>query len=425
MPGHKARGDFKKKFPIAPIDITELSYSDNLSCPDGIIAKAQEDIAEILGAQKSYILTDGSTSGVLSMIYAVKDRGTKIIVPRNCHKSVWNACRLFNLEPVIVQGEIKDGLMLPPSPGQICELIEKDNGIGAMIVTSPDYYGWVAPLEEYSKILKSKSKLLIVDGAHGSHLAFEQLGRGYAGVNADLWVDGAHKSLPVLTQGAIVSVGNKELVPALEEGLNIFRTTSPSYPIMASVEYGIKFVKNNGQVLKDAVEAVKTFKKKCVLPVLENDDWTKIAVDFSEKGISADRAAELLEKEGIYCELSDGRYIIFYASVMTAEADLNSLNNAVSAIAEDGSLKNTYIPRPVIPKNACNCRFLYALKSGREPVPLKDALGKISATNAGITPPCIPVVAAGEIITKEVIEVLSSSKSTFGLDGDKIWVVKK
>ncbi|MCH5148676.1 MAG: aminotransferase class I/II-fold pyridoxal phosphate-dependent enzyme [Clostridiales bacterium] len=425
VPGHKAHGDFKNKFTIAPLDITELSYSDNLACPDGIIADAQKDIAEILGAQKSYIVTDGSSSGVLSMIYAVKGRGTKIIVPRNCHQSVWNACKIFNLEPVIVQGENEDGLMTPPAPELIRELIENDITIGAMIVTSPDYYGRVAPLKEYSEILKKNKRLLIVDGAHGSHLAFEQNRRGYAGVYADLWVDGAHKSLPVLTQGAVVSVNNKELIPALEEGLNIFRTTSPSYPIMASVEYGIKFVKNNEKVLTDTIEAVKAFREKCVLPVLPTDDWTKIVVDFSAKGICADKAAKRLEKKGFYAELSDGRYIIFYVSVMTTLAELNSLNNAISSVVSNKKLKGTYIERPSIPKNDRTFSFQYALKRKRELIPFKNAVGRMCAEGAGITPPCIPVIVAGEMITKEVIEVLSAAKATFGVVDGKIWVVKR
>ena len=425
VPGHKAHGDFKSKFTVAPLDITELSYSDNLACPNGIIADAQRDIAEILGAEKSYILTDGSSSGVLSMIYAVKGRGTKIIVPRNCHQSVWNACKIFNLEPVIVQGENKDGLMTPPSPELIKELIENDITIGAMIVTSPDYYGRVAPLKEYSEILKKNKRLLIVDGAHGSHLAFEENRRGYAGVYADIWVDGVHKSLPVLTQGAVVSVNNKELISALEEGLNIFRTTSPSYPIMASVEYGIKFVKNNEKLLSDTVAAVNLFREKCVLPVLQTDDWTKIVVDFSAKGICADRAAERLEKKGIYAELSDGRYIIFYVSVMTTAAELNRLNSAISSIASNKKLKGTYVKRPLIPENDRTFSFQYALKSKRELISLKNAAGRMCAMSAGITPPCIPVVVAGEMITKEVIEVLSAANATFGIADGKIWVVKK
>ena len=425
VPGHKAHGDFKAKFAIAPLDITELSYSDNLACPDGVIAAAQKDISEILGAQKSYILTDGSSAGVLAMIYAVAKKGGKIIVPRNCHQSVWNACKLFGLEPVIVQGETNDGLITPPSPELIRELVENDVTIGAMIVTSPDYYGKIAPLKEYKEILKKNGRLLIVDGAHGSHLAFEENRKGYAGVYADIWVDGVHKSLPVLTQGAVLSVNNKDLIPVLEEGLSIFRTTSPSYPIMASVEYGIKYVKNNPKALADAVTVSNNFREKCPFPVVPTDDWTKLIVDFSAKGISADRAAKILEKKGIYAELSDGRYMIFYVSIMTTASDLNFLNFVLSTIASNKKLKGTYVERPAIPENDRTFSFQYALKKKRELIALEKAAGRMCAVNAGITPPCIPVVAAGEMITKEVIEVLSKAKATFGIVDGKIWVVKK
>ncbi len=114
MPGHKARGEFKSKFPDASIDVTELSYSDNLQCPDGVIAEAQRDIAKILGAAASYITTDGSSSGVYAMAYCASKRGNKIIVFRNSHQSVWNACRLFGLEPLIVQGPEKTAFYSPP-----------------------------------------------------------------------------------------------------------------------------------------------------------------------------------------------------------------------------------------------------------------------------------------------------------------------
>ena len=235
MPGHKARGDFKAKFAVAPLDVTELSYSGNLFCPSGVAVKAQEEIAEILGAKFSRILTGGSTSGVLAMVYALSGRGSKIIIPRNSHQSVWNACRLFNLEPVTVQGGDKDGVMLPPDPTEIEELLANDNTIAGMVALSPDYYGNVAPLKEYSEILKKYRRYLAVDGAHGAHLAFLPQNAGYAGVYADMWVDGAHKTLPVLTQGAVVSANCEELVPDLFAGLSLLGSTSPSFPVAASV----------------------------------------------------------------------------------------------------------------------------------------------------------------------------------------------
>ena len=95
MPGHKNFPAFRAAFPVAPIDITELSFSDDLSCPSGAIDRAQRDIAEITGAKRAFITTDGSSSGVMAMMYVAAAFGNKIIVPRNSHKSVFNACRLL------------------------------------------------------------------------------------------------------------------------------------------------------------------------------------------------------------------------------------------------------------------------------------------------------------------------------------------
>ena len=85
-PGHK----------IGKWDITELSFSDNLSCPRGCIAEAEKDIAQILGANTAFILTDGSTSGVLSILHVAKTYGVKTVaVEEHAHKSVLNGCAVL------------------------------------------------------------------------------------------------------------------------------------------------------------------------------------------------------------------------------------------------------------------------------------------------------------------------------------------
>lgn len=425
MPGHKGRGDFKAKFPVAPYDVTELSYTDTLSSPSGVIAQAQKDIAEILGAEHSYITTDGSSSGVLALIYAAAKAGGKLIVPRGSHQSVYNACRLFSLEPVIVQGGYKDGVMQPPPPELIESLLASDVTIVGMIATSPDYYGNISPLKEYSEVLKRHQRRLLVDGAHGAHLAFEPSRRGYAGVYADAWVDGAHKTLPALTQGAIVSVNNLSMRAAVEEGLSLFRTTSPSFPIMASVEYGVKYLKNNPAVIENAKAAVEAFKGKCPLPVYPSDDWAKLVIDFESSGISSRTAAEFLEKSGIYAELSDGRHVIFYLSPLICEGDLNKLLSALNALLKNKKIAKDYRPVRVLPEAGRTYSFLYALKARRELVPLTDAAGRMCACNAGVTPPCVPVIAAGEIVTEEGAEILLNAETTFGVEDGKIWVVAK
>lgn len=426
MPGHKNTGDFKSAFPVAPIDVTELDFSDDLQCPAGVIKKAQTDIAILLGAKKAYITTDGSTSGVMSMLYVASQYGNKIIVPRNSHKSVFNACRLFNLEPVIVQGAEAEGVLLPPPADLIEKLMVNDVNIAGVIVTSPDYYGNIAPLKEYSEITKKYGRFLFVDGAHGAHLSLEEGHAGYAGVYADIWVDGVHKSLPALTQGALLCVKNEELIPYAEQALSIFRTSSPSYPIMASVEYAVKYFINNPKPLARAKAAVADFKAAIQgITLYPSEDWTKIAVDFKPLGISPYEAQQILQKKGIYPELNDGRYILFYLSPSVEPGQLTELKNVLMSIAANKKIKNTFKPRPVIPTAERTYSFLYALKRKSEYVPLKDAEGRMCAENAGITPPCLPVIIAGEMITPQAIELLLKSKNTFGITNGKIRVVKR
>lgn len=424
MPGHKGRGEFFKNFPVADLDVTELSWSDNLACPGGVIAAAQKETAEILGAKRSYILTDGSSSGVLSMIYAVAKRGSKLIVPRNSHKSVWNACKILGIEPVIVQGETNNGVILPPDPAEIERIVSADPTVSGLVITSPDYYGNIPPLGEYSGILKRYGKLLLADGAHGAHLAFAPSREGYAGCFADIWVDGAHKSLFTLTQGALLNVNNESLIRVAEEGLNVFRTSSPSYPVMASVEYGVKYLANNPALIAKAASAAKEFRENSGFAFYPSADWTKLAVDCAPLNISADRAAEELEKRGIFCEFSDGRYILFYLSPAVTEGDLRLLKKALKAVAGDKKLAGSFAPRADIAPSARTYSFLYALSKPYEWVPLDAAAGRMCAGSAGFAPPCIPVVAEGEMITDAAVRALKSGK-TYGLYDGKIKVVAR
>lgn len=424
MPGHKARGEFLRLFPVADIDVTELSYSDNLTCPTGVIDRAQKEIASIVGAQRSYILTDGSSSGVLAMLYAASKRGDKIIVPRNCHQSVWNSCKLFGLEPVIVQGKTELGVIAPPEPDTIARLIVNDVNIAGLIVTSPDYYGNIAPLAEYSAILKANKRLLMVDGAHGAHLAFEPQKKGYAGVYADVWVDGAHKSLSTLTQGALLHLNDLSLSADVEEGLSMFRTTSPSYPIMASVEYGVKMLANNNSYCKAAKDALSSLKREKKLTFYPSADWTKVVIDCEPHKISADAAAEALEKRGIYCEFSDGRYLLFYLSPVVTAKDIKLLKGALKAVLGNKKLVGTYSPKVAITPAPRTYSFQYALKKPGEWVELESAVGRMCAQNVGFVPPCIPVCVTGEIITEADVKALKSGK-TYGMAEGKIRVVKK
>ena len=426
MPGHKNFPAFRAAFPVAPIDITELSFSDDLSCPSGAIDRAQRDIAEITGAKRAFITTDGSSSGVMAMMYVAAAFGNKIIVPRNSHKSVFNACRLLGTEPVIVQGKEEEGVLTFPEPELLEKLIVNDVNISGAIITSPDYYGNIAPLDRYAEVLRKHGRFLFVDGAHGAHLALEEDRKGYAGVYADMWVDGAHKTLPVLTQGAAVLVANEELSDKAEEAMSVFRTTSPSYPVMASVEYGIKYFIKNPKLLARAKDAVAAFRAEMEgVTFYPSADWAKVAIDFKPLGIDPSIAQTALEKKGIYAEMNDGRYLLFYLSPVVTAGQLAELRAALIGVMAKKKNKGTFRDRPSIPVAERTYSFIYALRQRAEYVPLREAVGRMCAENAGVTPPCLPVVIAGEMVSSQAAELLSSAKNTFGVRDGKIKVVRR
>lgn len=375
-PGHK----------VGSWDITELSYSDNLCAPSGCIADAEREIAILLDAKKSFILTDGSTSGVLSMLYAAKLLGVKSIAfPMESHKSVWNGCAALGLTPLPTEN-----------------IFEKASLVDGILITSPTYYGKVGELERLRTYCNEQSKILLIDGAHGGHLRYQK--ELHAGTYADMWVDGVHKSLPAFTQGAVVSAKTEKFAKALQKGVDIFRTSSPSYPIMASVEYAVKYPRN--EKVEEAAYAFMSHER-----VLKTDDWTKICVFFGEYAFAAERT---LQKMGIYPEFCDGNILMFYLSPATSLRDFKRLQKALFALFKscpymgENTIQRIHTPLVLVGNEK------------KEWVEIERAEGRICAENCGLFPPCTPLILSGERVTKEKIALIKQAANVYGIIDGKI-----
>lgn len=381
-PGHKKRG----------ADITELSYSDNLSAPTGVIGQAQADIAHILGADASFLLTDGSTSGVYAMLMALRDAGVrKLAVPVCSHVSVLRGSSLMGLELIPVAQEFSGGIARQPTVEAVRHAMETAD---ALILTSPDYYGFFPDLGAIAELMQAQSKPLVIDGAHGSHLHGTAL---HASNYASMWVDGVHKSLPAMTQGAVVSAKGI-WTDLLAESVPCFRTTSPSYPILASIEYAVKYPRN--ERIERAAEGVKR-----ALGALENPDWSKIVIPFGEKSGDARR---FLESRGVYPEFDDGNYLMFYLSPATRRRELNKLVHLVKRL-----------PRGEVASDA-----RMRGRTGKTTVALlpQEAVGRVCAQTCGLFPPCMPVLLPGDVVSGDAARRLSGAVSAFGLSDGKIIV---
>ena len=184
MPGHKGLEEYAEIFHGAETDITELSFSGNLSAGKGLIRDAEEQIAKTLGAYSSHIVTDGSTAAIFAMVYAASLRGSKLIIPRISHKSVYNALKIFRMEPVFLPTYEKNG-MIVQDVNSIGKLLNREKKAAGVLLVSPDYYGNVPFLEIAAEETRKKGKLLLVDSAHGGHLKFSAP-HLYAGEFADV-----------------------------------------------------------------------------------------------------------------------------------------------------------------------------------------------------------------------------------------------
>ncbi len=416
MPGHKADKRFLKVFPGFKGDVTEIDFLKI----ETAVKKAEEDVARIYGANFVRILSSGATCGIFSMLLAVKDCGKKIIINRTAHKSVYNALTVLDIEPVVVGSGFINGLSeILTAEETEKALIENPDAIG-VFYTYPDYYGRVFDIEKISKIVKKYGKLLLIDNAHGTHYNFLNPTL-YAGRYADLWVDGAHKTLSTINQGAIVGAKTEELFLKLDSAVNVFMTTSPCYPILASVEYGVKYQQKAKE--NDNLKNLKAQVEEIGFKILDTDDFYKLSIDFFSSGISALSAEKILAEFKIYPEMNDGKRIVFMFSARTRKGEIKKFIKALKCVevkAEKTQLMKEILfdaPERKIP-------YLVAKQSLFEEVLLKDAVGRISAVDVGLFPPCYPLILAGEEINEQTIIKLSSANNTFGLSNGKIKVIK-
>jgi len=265
MPGHKRQEElgitlFPNPFSV---DITEIDGFDNLHHPEGILKESMERAAAVYGADRTYYLVNGSTCGILAAISSAVSDGKKLLMARNSHKSAYHAAMLNRMETEYIYPEIieESGIQGGIEPGELRRILEadKENRIGAVFLTSPTYEGIVSDIKSLAEIVHERGIPLIVDEAHGAHFAFyegegenRQTGRLFPRsalhCGADLVIQSIHKTLPSLTQTAVLhlkeGIADRE---RLEFYLRIYQSSSPSYVMMASIDNCIEYMAGEGR----------------------------------------------------------------------------------------------------------------------------------------------------------------------------------
>jgi arginine/lysine/ornithine decarboxylase len=453
MPGHKRRqlwqeNELSGKMLnlAAELDFTEALGLDDLHAPEDFIKESQEAFAGIYKTQGTFMLTGGSTVGILSAVFACTGQGDTVIMARNCHKAVYNAVRLRQLKPYYLYPDIieETGIFGGISEEELKQLLEKLTAAGenpaAVIITSPTYEGIISDISAISHLLKEKEIPLIVDEAHGAHLEYMENMATAMSCQADIVIESLHKTLPALTQTALLHVCNKRFLPKVKEYIDIFLTSSPSYIFMQSMEKAVIYSHTHRESYIEYEKRVRSFREKCkelsyiklfapeadmsynvhsydigklvfvVSPDLYINDRGKL------KQINGTLCLKILEEEyGQVMEMAAGNYFLAMTSIADAPEAFDMLYEALNNLEQRlirGESRRSYKKRTEKYGFGRMKLLPYQVEDMViQDILLTEAEGKIAGAYVYAYPPGVPILVPGEEIDRESISRLAEMKA--------------
>lgn len=451
MPGHKRqyRNEGIKEFPNPfSMDITEIDGFDNLHRPEGILKDSLEWAASVYGSDKTYYLVNGSSCGILSAISAaVSSRGT-ILMSRNCHKSAFHGVFLNQLEvkyiypQIIPELGIQGGILAE----DVEELLKKYPEIEAVLVVSPTYDGVVSDIREIAEVVHRFHLPLIVDEAHGAHFAFgKKFGYPVSALElgADVVIQSLHKTLPSLTQTAIMHVKKGFInIERLDRYVQMYQSSSPSYVFMASIENCICYMEDEGmKKLGIFSEYLLSIRSRLAgmeqLKILSRDiighygvfdyDESKIIVSTRNTGWSGSQLDQLLREEyHLEMEMCGADYVTAITSLEDTKEGLERLCLALLELDKRAGSRMNFtqedsreisdnrtsdILTGIYSTEECRCSISEAMDGKRYKILIQDGMEKVSAEFVYLYPPGIPIVVPGEVLSGDIIEVILEYKN--------------
>jgi len=445
MPGHKG-GRYRLIDDLYAIDLTEVTGTDYLYQATGILRESMKKLARIYGAKHSIYLVNGSTVGVLSAIGGLHRKGDKILMARNCHQSVYHAIALFGFQPCYIDPEItRWGLAGGIQPEKIEALLQRDKEIQSVVITSPTYEGFLSDIEEIVRVCHRYHVRLIVDEAHGAHLAFSDLlPKSAVELGADVVIQSMHKTLPTLTSSAIMHLNmeEKEMEDVVNQ-LEMLQTSSPSYIMMAQMDLCVKRLWKNESEWKRLLMDIKEMNQaldtmvhlKCLhdykdetAGIFAQDPLKTVILTQTKKATGIDVSGQLREKHHIQMEMASRQHVLGIMSVADTKEALN--NYAEALIAIDQTMKAgepDYGYQHQRERANQIMRPDKALASRQHEVQVSQAVGEIAAEMITPYPPGIPLVVPGEEISENVVHeirlIQTLGITLIGVEADKIQVV--
>ncbi len=437
VPGHKAGRGFASEFakyamPLARIDATELPGLDDLHHPQGVIKEAEQLAAMAWGSDTAFFLVNGSTVGNLAAVMAVVNAGDTVIIGRDAHQSVWHALELARARVVAVLPRHIGPLIGAIHAQDIEAAIHAYPEATAVVITSPTYHGIVPDLTSIVHLAHASGMKVIVDEAHGAHLAFHpDLPLSAVSAKADLVVQSTHKMTAAFTQTALLHVcGDKVDVENVRHYLRVFQTSSPSYLMLASIDAARAQLMVEGPVLIGKMLDILSEARKQLndsYPGLVNAGfeglmsdpfkWTLWALKW---GVTGEQLANAFMQSGVFVELYDEEHVLLVWTYANSTRDMEKVIRVIhqvfhgrSRLAHAGHVSSwsNEIPRysAVLPFDTS--------KKNKHLASLEDLPGKRAASAITLYPPGIPLLLPGEAYTANMIQYIKKCVA-FGLRVD-------
>ncbi|NLJ71548.1 MAG: aminotransferase class I/II-fold pyridoxal phosphate-dependent enzyme [Syntrophomonadaceae bacterium] len=429
MPGHigKLTSLAEELQMVAKIDLTEVPSMDDLHLPVGAIKEALHLFAKAYNAKESIFLVNGATSGINALFLALASDKGKILIPRSAHRSFYTGLVLSGLWPVYLEDEFMEGLDIPigAMPNEIAEKLKSSPNISGAFLTSPNYYGITTDVKQMSELCQAYCLPLLIDEAHGSHFPFHPLYPTPAlSAGADAVVNGLHKTLPVLNQGAVLNIGfNCTFTQKLRTAASLITTTSPSFPILASIDLARALMESEGEgLLEEArilsaeynqkINSIKGLRTLSAEFINRSDfselDPLKLVVIVDKLSIDGYQVADiLLDDYKIQVEWANTVMVLGMFSILHTRDDWERFYYALEEIAVKYMTDKLKPKSPFIkalPKVLISPR--QAFFSPKKTLRLKDSVGLIAGEMVTVYPPGIPVLLPGELITADILDYL-------------------
>ena len=411
------------------VDVNSMKPLDNLCHPVSVIKEAEELMADAFGAKHAFFMVGGTSSSVQAMVMSVCKRGDKIIMPRNVHRSSINALIVCGAVPVYVNPGVNKQLGIPlgMSVDAVKRAIKQHPDAKAIIVNNPTYYGVCSNLAEIVKIAHAAGMKVLVDEAHGTHFYFgDYMPRSAMSVGADMAAVSMHKTGGSPTQSSALLLGENISEGYVRQIINLTQTTSASYLLLSSLDISRRNLALNGKAIFERVTTLANYGIKEInklgglyafsRELINGDtvfdfDPTKISVHTRDIGLAGIEVYDILrDKYDIQIEFGDIGNILAIVSVGDKILNIERLISALYEIkrlyskSSAGMLDHEYIEPVVV------CSPQEAFYSKKIQLPLKDTLGKICAEFVMCYPPGIPILAPGELITKDALEYIIYAK---------------